>query len=487
MSGLHELTLVAAAEAVRSRQATSVDLLDACLAAMDRAEPHVNATIWVDREHAYASARAADAALAAGAALGPLHGVPLAHKDMYYQKGRRSTCGSAIRADFIANTTATVLERLHDAGSFTFAGLNMAEFAQNPTGHNRHYGDCRNPWNLPYITGGSSSGSGAAVAARFAYAALGSDTGGSIRLPASACGVTGLKPTQTRVSRAGVMPLSFSADNVGPLARTARDCARIMSVIAGHDLLDPTSAEEPVPEYEALLTGDLRGLRVGVPTNCLLGDDPAVTQAVEAAISVLEARGVVVVRMALPLMDAVAAYVGVVSRCEGAAIHAHWMRSRAEDYAVHLSARLFAGYAIPAPYYIEALSARGPILRAFADEVFSRVDVLATPTISTDLPTLADTDIDQGPPGTERRFMALSVNTRPFNYLGLPTVSAPCGFDPNGLPIGLQIAGRPFAEGRVLAVADAYQRDTDWHTRLPPVAVRHLATEGVESSLQPAM
>ena len=259
-----------------------MDLLDARLAAMDRAEPHVNATISVDRGHAYASARAADTALTAGAALGPLHGVPLAHKDMYYQEGRRSTCGSAIRADFIADTTATVLERLHGAGSFTFAGLNMAEFAQNPTGHNRHYGDCHNPWNLPYITGGSSSGSGAAVAARFAYAALGSDMGGSIRLPASACGVTGLKPTQTRVSRAGVMPLSFSADNVGPLARTVRDRARIMSVIAGHDPLDPTSAEEPVPEYEALLTGDLR---VGVPTNCLLGDDAAVTQAVEAAVA----------------------------------------------------------------------------------------------------------------------------------------------------------------------------------------------------------
>ena len=469
MTALNELTLTDAAAAVRKRQASSVELLDACLAAVDAHEEQVNATIWIDRDGAYAAARAADAAVSSGAGLGPLHGVPLAHKDMYYQEGKRSTCGSAIRANFIAETTATVLERLHAAGSYTVAGLNMAEFAQNPTGHNAHYGDCHNPWNLPYITGGSSSGSGASVAARFFFAALGSDTGGSIRLPASACGVTGLKPTQTRVSRAGVMPLSFSADNVGPLARTARDCAAVMQVIAGHDPRDPTSAEEPVPDYAAALTGDLRGCRVGVPDNAFFTGDAPVNEAVEAAIAVLQARGASVTRLALPYMDAIQAYVGIVSRCEGAAIHAHWMRGRSAEYAAHLSARLYLGYAIPAPYYIEALSARGPVLKAFAAAVFDKVDVLATPTIPTNLPTLAATDIDNGPPGTEKAFMAVSTNTRPFNYLGLPVISLPCGFDPNGLPIGMQIAGRPFAEARVMAVADAYQRDTDWHERKPAI------------------
>jgi aspartyl-tRNA(Asn)/glutamyl-tRNA(Gln) amidotransferase subunit A len=346
----------------------------------------------------------------------------------------------------------------------------MAEFAQNPTGHNRAFGDCHNPWNLPYITGGSSSGSGATVAAGVTYASLGSDTGGSIRLPASACGVTGLKPTQTRVSRYGVMPLSFSADNVGPLARTARDCARVLSVIAGHDPRDPTSAREPVPDYEAALDGDISGLRVGVPTNAFVDRaDAPVVAALEDAIKVLAARGARIVRLKLPLMPEIGAYVGVVSRCEAAAIHARWMRERAQDYAVHLSARLYAGYAIPAAYYVEALAQRGPVLKAFAGEVFSQCDVLATPTIPTCLPTLAETDVDHGPPGTEHKFMAVSLNTRPFNYLGLPTTSQPCGFDPNGLPIGLQLAARPFAEARVLNVADAYQRDTDWHTRRPPI------------------
>jgi aspartyl-tRNA(Asn)/glutamyl-tRNA(Gln) amidotransferase subunit A len=392
------------------------------------------------------------------------------HKDMYYQSGKLSTCGSALRRDWRPNVTATVIERLAAAGAYTFGGLNMAEFAQNPTGHNKTFGDCHNPWNPPYITGGSSSGSGASVAARFNYMALGSDTGGSIRLPASANGVNGIKPTQTRVSRHGVMPLSFTHDNVGPLTRTARDCARVMSVIAGHDPRDPTSAREPVPDYEAALTGDIRGQRIGVPTNVFFdGADAEVTAAVEQALAVLQARGAVITRLALPMMDAVATYGSIVSRVEAATIHAEWMRSDPQAYGAHISGRMYPGYAIPAPYYVEALSRRGPVLRAFAAEVFARVDVLVTPTIRTWLPTLAETDIDHGPPGTETKFMAVSANTRPFNYLGLPAISVPCGFDPNGCPIGLQIAGRPFAEARIMTLADAYQRDTEFHTARPPI------------------
>jgi aspartyl-tRNA(Asn)/glutamyl-tRNA(Gln) amidotransferase subunit A len=470
MSGLAELTLVEAADKVRTGAATSLDLLDACWKNLETANPRLNATIWLDRAGAEASARAADKAFGDRQQLGPLHGVPMIHKDMYYQAGKLSTCGSALRRDFRPTITATAVARMAAAGAYTFGGLNMAEFAQNPTGHNKTFGDCHNPWNLPYITGGSSSGSGAAVASRFSYAALGSDTGGSIRLPASACGVTGIKPTQTRVSRYGAMPLSFSHDNVGPLTRTARDCARILSVIAGHDPHDPTSSREPVPDYEAALDGDIRGLRVGMPVNYFFDEaDAAVLAAIDQVAAVLRGRGAVIVPITLPLMDAVNAYGGIVSRVEAATIHAQWMRDDPQAYGAHISGRMYPGYAIPAPYYIESLSRRGPVLKAFADEVFAKVDVLLTPTIRTNLPTLEATDIDHGPPGTEHRFMAVSANTRPFNYLGLPAVSAPCGFDPNGLPIGCQIAGRPFAEGRVLKVADAYQRETDWHTRLPPV------------------
>ncbi|HVY15408.1 MAG TPA: amidase [Rhodopila sp.] len=467
---LADLSLTEAADAVAARKVSSLELLKACWANLDKVNAPVNAVIWEEREAAEAAARAADKAVGAGGRLGKLHGVPMAHKDMYYQAGRLATCGSALRKDYRPSVTATVISRMDEAGAYVFAGLNMAEFAQNPTGHNKTYGDCHNPWNLPYITGGSSSGSGASVAARFNYMALGSDTGGSIRLPASACGVTGLKPTQTRVSRYGVMPLSFSHDNVGPLARTARDCARVLTVIAGHDPLDPTSSHEPVPDYERFLDGDLRGTRIGVPTNVFLdGADAPVVAAMEAALKVLEARGATVTRLTLPLMDAVAAYGGIVSRAEAAPIHAEWMRKDPQAYGAHISGRMYPGYALPAAYYIEALSRRGPILRAFAKAVFDTVDVLVTPTIKTCLPTLQETDIDHGPPGTEHKFMAVSANARPFNYLGLPAISVPCGLDPNGCPIGLQIAGRPFGEGRVLKVADAYQRDTAYHAARPPM------------------
>ena len=321
MTALADLGLVEAAEKVTRREVTSTALLDACLARLDQVNKTINATIWVDRDRARADAAAADAALAAGKSLGLLHGIPLAHKDMYYQAGRPCTCGSAIRRDFVPAITCTVVERLLAAGAYSFAGLNMAEFAQNPTGHNRAFGDCHNPWNAPYVTGGSSSGSGAAVASGVTYASLGSDTGGSIRLPASACGVTGIKPTQTRVSRYGVMPLSFSADNVGPLARSARDCARILSIIAGADSRDPTSAREPVPDYEAALTGDLRGVRVGVPTNAFTNiAEPPVLAALEAALKVLDGRGATIVRLELPLMKAISSYVAVISRAEAAAM-----------------------------------------------------------------------------------------------------------------------------------------------------------------------
>lgn len=471
MTGLSDLSLVEAADKVASGEVTSTALLEACLARLDAVNPAINAVIWLDRERARAAAAQADAAVKAGAKLGKLHGVPLAHKDMYYQAGLPATCGSAIRRDFVPDYTCTVVERMAAAGAYSFGGLNMAEFAQNPTGHNRAFGDCHNPWNLPHITGGSSSGSGAAVAAGAVYASLGSDTGGSIRLPASACGVTGIKPTQTRVSRYGVMPLSFSHDNVGPLARTARDCARVLGMIAGHDPRDPTSAHNAVPDYEAALDGDLRGLRIGVPTNALLPSaDPPVRAAIETALKVLEGRGAKLVPIELPHMAEISAYGGIVSRVEGGAIHAKWMRERAQDYAQHLSGRIYPGLAIPGTYYVESLSRRGPILRAFAAAVFDKVDLIATPTIPTVLPTLAETDIDNGPAGSEQRFLAVSINTRPFNYLGLPAISAPCGFDPNGCPIGLQLVGRPFAEARLFLAVDAYQRDTAFHAMRPPVA-----------------
>jgi aspartyl-tRNA(Asn)/glutamyl-tRNA(Gln) amidotransferase subunit A len=468
VAALTRLTLVEACEAVRRGEVTSAALTEAAFDAFTAGDATINASIALNREEALEAAWGLDRLRKAGRLLGPLHGVPLAHKDMYYRAGKPCTCGSKIRRAFRPTYTATAIKRLEEAGSITIGALNMAEFAQNPTGHNAHFGNCHNPWNFDYCPGGSSSGSGAAVAARFIYGALGSDTGGSIRLPASMCGVTGLKGTQTRVSRYGAMPLSFSADNVGPLSRTARDCARLLRIIAGHDPADPTSSTEPVGDYEAALDGDLRGLRIGVPTNFFFDRaDPEVGAAFEAAINVLESRGARTLRLQIPHMDAINTYASIVSRVESAAIHAQWMRDRPQDYSIHLSGRLYAGYAIPAVHYVEALSRRGPILRVLGSEVFGKVDVFATPTVRIKVPTLAGTDIDAGAPGAIEAFGIISANTRAINYMGLPSVSVPCGFDSKGLPIGFQIQGRPFAEARVLKVADAFQQDTDWHKRVP--------------------
>jgi len=461
------LSMTDAADAFARGEVTATALAKACLARIDAYDGKLNTVIRLDRDEALAAADAADKARAAGKRGGKLAGVPMMHKDMYYRAGRVSTCGSRIRKDFVAPVTATALQRLDDAGAIDMGTLNMAEFAQNPTGHNAHFGDCHNPWNLPYCTGGSSSGSGSGVAGRLFFAALGSDTGGSIRLPATICGITGMKGTQTRVSRAGAMPLSFSADNVGPLTRTARDAARFLGVIAGHDPKDPTSAREAVPDYEAALTGDIRGLRIAVVEDWFYdGADAPVVAAIDEALKVLQARGASVARVKVPAMAAVAAYTAVVSRVEAVAIHANWMREHPGDYGTHLSARLYGGYAVPGHYYVEALSRRGPLLRAFVEEAMTGHHIVATPALRTRVPTLAETDIDADAANWSR-FMAVSANTRPFNYLGLPTISVPCGFDDRGLPIGLQLAARPFAEARVLAVADAYQRVTDWHKRYP--------------------
>ncbi len=467
-SSLTGLTLVEAADGISRGDFSAVDLAGAAFEAFRTGDKALNAAIALEEGEALERASMLDKERKAGRIRGPLHGVPLAHKDMYYREGKICTCGAEVRRAFRPTTTATAITRLEAAGSVTLGTLNMAEFAQNPTGHNAHFGHCRNPWNTDYCPGGSSSGSAAAIAARFIYGSLGSDTGGSIRMPASMCGITGIKGTQTRVSRHGALPLSFSADNVGPLARTARDCARLLKIIAGHDPADPTSASEPLPDYEAGLDGDIRGMRIGIPTNFFFdGADSDVVHAFDAVMSVLEARGARLVRLTIPHMEAIATYGAVVSRVEGSSAHAEWMRQRPQDYSIALAARFYSGLSIPAAYYLEALSRRGPILRALGREVFDKVDVFTAPTIRVKVPTLAATDIDAGAPGAIEAFNVLTANTRAINYMGLPAVSVPCGFDSDGLPIGFQIQGRPFAEGRILKLADAYQRETDWHARRP--------------------
>lgn len=460
------MTLSAVAEAIAAKEVSSREVTQACLARIERLQPVLNAFISIEPEGALAAADAADAALAKGVAAGPLHGVPMAHKDMYYDAGHVVTCGSAIRRDFVAPTTSTALQRLKDAGSVRLGALHMVEFAYGPTGHNVHFGPARNPWNTDHVTGGSSSGSGAAVAARLTFAALGSDTGGSIRMPAHFCGVSGIKTTTGLVSRAGAMPLSQSLDTVGPMARTVEDCARLLALMAGADPLDPTTSTAPVPDYLAEIDGSLRDLTIGVPASFYVDDlDADVARVLEDTIATLKRAGARIVEVTLPDQARLSAASQLVLNAEAAAFHAHWVRERPHDYGAQARARLENGFAVPAVTYLEALRWRGPALAAHLEAV-AGVDAWIAPATPTPAPTISETDVG-GSVGAEAMIQRITRFTRPVNYLGLPAVSLPCGFSATGLPIGMQVVGKPFAEALLVRLGCAFQRETDFHDEMP--------------------
>ncbi|WP_363718644.1 amidase [Reyranella sp.] len=458
------------ADAIATGRLTSVQATEACLARIEIWQPRTNAFLRLYKEKAMEQARAMDRELAAGMRRGPLHGVPMAHKDMYYRKGERSTGGSAIRRDWTAPVTATVLQKLDAAGVVELGFLNMAEFAAGPTGHNVHHGHCRNPWDSARVTGGSSSGSGASVAARMVYGALGSDTGGSIRLPASACGVVGMKATYGRVSRAGAVARSWSLDHVGPLTRTVRDNARMLGILAGHDPDDSTSSDKPVPDYEALLEGGASGLRIGL---ALPGDGPAaldgqVGGAVQAAADTLGKLGAKVTTAKLPDFTALYRAAEVIVKCEAAAIHRPWMEKTPELYANQVRTRMEAGFFIPATQYIDALRLRAHFVREFLATAMDGVDAVLLPAIPFPIPTIEETDTEtKGGPAVLKMVAGFTGLTRPFNTLGIPALSVPCGFDTKGVPIGLQLVGRPFDEALLYRIGHAYQVATDHHLKVP--------------------
>ncbi len=397
---------------------------------------------------------------------GVLHGVPLAHKDMYYDAGKVVTCGSLIRRDWVARTTATSLQRLKNAGTIRLGSLQMAEFAYGPTGHNAHFGPVHNPWLPGHITGGSSSGSGAAVAARLTFAALGSDTGGSIRMPAHFCGVTGLKTTVGRISRAGAMPLSQSLDTVGPLARTVEDCGLLLGLMAGADPEDPTASAEPVPDYDAEIHEPVRGLTVGIPTAFYVeGLDPEVARILDDTVAVLKREGVAIVDVALPQQGQLTAACQLVLAVEAAAFHKRWMMERPQDYGPQVLMRLQNGLAVPGVSYLEVMRWRGPALAAHLVAV-AGVDAVLAPVAPVAAATILESDVGNSP-DAEALIQRLTRFTRPINYLGLPSLAIPCGFTSKGLPVGMQLIGRPFAEAMLLRIGAAFQRSTDFHKRCP--------------------
>jgi aspartyl-tRNA(Asn)/glutamyl-tRNA(Gln) amidotransferase subunit A len=461
------MSLTSVARAIADRQLSSREVTQSCLDRIARWQPHLNAFMAIEAEDALKAADAADAVSANGAGRGVLHGVPLAHKDMYYEAGKVVTCGSRIRHDFVATTTSTALQRLKDAGTIRLGSLQMAEFAYGPTGHNAHYGAVHNPFALDRITGGSSSGSGSAVAARLTFAALGSDTGGSVRMPAHFCGVTGLKTTVGRISRAGAMPLSQSLDTIGPLARTAEDCAVLLGLMAGADPADPTAISGIVPDYAAATTMEsIKGLTIGIPTAFYVDDlDAEVAGILDATVAVFKREGASVVAVELPDQRQLSAASQLVLAVEAAAFHKRWMIERPQDYGPQVLMRLQNGLAIPGVSYLEALRWRGQALAAHRAAV-AGIDAVIAPVSPVPAPTIAASDVGNSA-DAEAVIQRLTRFTRPINYLGLPALSIPSGFTRNGLPVGMQLIGRSFDEAMLLRLGAAFQRATNFHERVP--------------------
>jgi aspartyl-tRNA(Asn)/glutamyl-tRNA(Gln) amidotransferase subunit A len=448
-------TLVEAAEAVRRGAISSEALTGLCLERIDRLQPSLNAFIGVDGDRALAAARAADARLASGAEIGPLHGVPLAHKDMFYRAGAVTTGGSRIWRDRVREHTAEVLTRLDTAGAIELGRLNLSEFALGPTGQNAHHGRACNPWDPALITGGSSSGSAAAVAAGMAFGALGSDTGGSIRLPAALCGVAGLKPSHGRVSVRDVMPLAPSMDCVGPLARSVADLALIFAV-----LTDASAETPPDPAWAAAALADrpsLQGVRIGIPQGLDREDlEAEVAASLAKSRADLERLGARLVTIAMPDIDTLCDLAGVVSMYEAAETHADDFAARPEDYGPQVRSRLAKAQEITPEDYARALKAQPEMLKIMAT-AFEACDVIHMPALGVTPPRAETVDVDGGP-ALVAMIASLTRFCRPISYLGLPALAQPTGFTRAGLPLSMQWVAPPMAEAALFAVGGAFER-----------------------------
>ncbi len=458
------------ARLIAGREVSPVEVVQAYLDRIEALDGKLRAFITVCRDEALAAAKTAEAAVMRGESLGPLHGIPIGFKDLFATKGTRTTGGSKILAEWIPEEDATVVARLKAAGAIVLGKLNLHEFAYGPEGLNVHFGNAWNPWDAHThrIAGGSSSGSGVAVAAGLAAGALGSDTGGSIRIPAALCGLTGLKPTYGRASRAGVLPLAWSMDHVGPMTRTAADAAVLLGPMAGHDPRDPTTSGLPVPDYTAALTGDIRGLRVGVLRAFFLESAGLVLrQAVEQAVKRLEEQGARVQGVGLETVAHASGASFAIVGAEALAYHEEWMKTRPDDYGPDVRDRLRLGAFVSATQYLKAQRARR-LIRQEVDALLTDLDVLVAPVTPIVATPVGQTEVVvEG--GRQDVRSSLIRLTRIFNLSGHPVCAVPCGFTVAGLPTGMQIVGRPFDEATILRVADAYQRITDWHTRRPPV------------------
>lgn len=450
------LSISELAPKLREGDVSPVEVVDALLARIETYNDFLKAYLHVDDAGARQAAKAAEIEIAAGGYRGPLHGIPVAYKDIFHVRGLPTTAGSRLMSDYVAQDDCTAAERLRQAGAICIGKLNTIEFA---SGSMEVYGTARNPWHTDRHPGGSSSGSAVALAAQLIQGAMGSDTGGSIRIPASLCGVVGLKPTYGRVSRAGVLPLSWSLDHAGPMARTVTDVAHLLYAIAGPDPRDPSATCEAVPKYAEALTGDIRGLRVGVPSNYFFDMvDPEVTSAVRTAIATMERLGAEISEIELPSCEHASAASWTIAYTESFAYHRDNFFARSRDYTPAFLHKITGAACLNAEQRILADRVRERTISEF-DAALQRVDVIATPTTA-----YPAHPIDGASPESLTHSL-----TRPISLTGLPSLSLPCGFASGGLPVGLQLTGRAWEESTVLRLGHGYEQAAGWFRQRAPL------------------
>lgn len=457
------LDLSEASRQIQQRVISPVELTQACLDRIERLNPHLNAFITVTAETAMAQAVTAEQEISQGKWRGPLHGIPMALKDLVETAGVRTTAASAVLNDYIPTSDAPIVQRLKEAGVVLLGKLNLHEFAYGGSSMISHFGVVRNPCEPAHITGGSSSGSAAAVAAGLCHAAIGTDTAGSIRLPASYCGIVGLKPSYGLVSVRGVIPLAWSYDTAGPMTRTIADAALVLQVIADYDAEDIYSQRFPAVHYPAAIEEqELSSLRLGVPRKFFWEDlDSEVAAATESALKILSGITAGVRETHIPVSTDRTVFMS-----EPFAYHQKYLGQHAEEYDPETLRRIRSGADVASVQYIEAQRELQRLRREILP-LFSEVDVLITPTSPLLPPTIAE--LQAAPEKLRPTEITMLRNTRPFNVFGLPTISLPCGYSEAGLPIGLQISGAPGSEAMVLALAKAYEVQTEWHTRKPSI------------------
>jgi aspartyl-tRNA(Asn)/glutamyl-tRNA(Gln) amidotransferase subunit A len=461
---LADLPLVEVSAKIKARELSPVEATRAALDRIAALDGTLNAFVTVLGEQALAEAKTAEEEIATGRHRGPLHGVPVSVKDLFATAGIRTTASARVLAENVPDEDATIVRRLREAGAVIIGKTNMLEFAYAAV--HPDFGPTPNPWDLRRSSSGSSSGSGVAVAAGMGYGSIGSDSGGSIRLPAAYCGIVGLKPTYGRVSRHGAVPVSWSCDHVGPMTRTVADCAVLLGAIAGEDAHDTTSARVPVPDYLAALGEDVAGKRIGIADVYLRQSvDAEVLRLVETAIAQFERLGATVVEIAPPPpSEAVPALLAILTP-EATVFHLPWLRERPEDYSQAVRERLELGAITPAVSYIQAQRLRRRITDDFL-AAMDAVDFMVTPSGPT-AATPLEGDLITSDEADPALLAALVNFSGPFDLTGFPAVSIPCGFTAGGLPVGLQLVGKPFEEASLLASAYAYEQATDWHKRLP--------------------